>query len=104
MLFRNVVVAELRIEQVTGRQQGTEAGIPGIFGITQIVTDRTPGLSGFIIASKGRAGGHADCAVKFYTLFHQNIQNSRCKNAADASAFKNQSCLHCVYLPPDRIF
>ena len=34
------MVTELRIEQVAGRQQGAYAGIPGILGKTQIVTDR----------------------------------------------------------------
>ena len=100
--FRNIVVAELSIEQIPRGDQRHDARIAGIFRKSQIISDRASVLLRFIVGSERRAGGNAYCAVKLDALLHENIQNACGKYSAETSAFQNQTCLHKIFLLNNR--
>ena len=100
--FRNIVVAELSIEQIPCGDQRHDARIAGIFRKSQIISDRASVLLRFIVGSERRAGGNAYCAVKLDALLHENIQNACGKYSAETSAFQNQTCLHKIFLLNNR--
>ena len=92
--FRNVMIAELRVEQISRGNQGHHARIARILGEPQIVSDGASVLSRFVVGPESCSSGNACRAVKFHSLFHENIQNTGRKNAAKSTAFQNQTCLH----------
>ena len=93
-LVGDIMVAELCIKKVSGREERPDAGVARVLCVLQVVADRTPRLTGFIIAAECRTGRNTDPAVKLDSLFHQDIHNTCGKNTANTAAFQNQTFFH----------
>ena len=92
------MVAEVRVVEVPGRQEGREAAVPRVSGIPLVVADDAARLFGLVVASEGGAGRDADGTVEFDIVFQKNIHDAGGKEAAHGPAFQNESGLHALHL------
>ena len=97
-LVRDLPVAEVRSEEITGLDPRAHAAISWVLAKGQVVAQHPPDLVGFIVAAEHGPRRDANGPVKDDVLLHHHVDDARGEQAPHGAAFHHQSVLH-GYLP-----
>ena len=90
-LLRQQPVIKIRVVQIACFQERPHADIARVAAVFCVVADGPPDLPGFVIAAENSTCRHADRAVEFDFVFHENIRDPGRIHAAHRAAFKHKT-------------